>query len=148
MQKDVIEKFDTMLESLNKIIFIIILSASTLAFVVLYNLTIINVIERKREIATLKVLGFHDKEVSSYIYKETIALTFLGSLIGLVLGVLLHMFVMKNTEMDEIIFPRIINISSYIISIILIMLFNLIIGVFIHFRLKRIDMISSLKSVE
>lgn len=148
MQKDVVEKFDTMLESLNKIIFIIILSASTLAFVVLYNLTIINVIERKREIATLKVLGFHDKEVSSYIYKETIALTFLGSLIGLVLGVLLHMFVMKNTEMDEIIFPRIINISSYIISIILIMLFNLIIGVFIHFRLKRIDMISSLKSVE
>lgn len=140
--------FDRMIEGLNQIIYLIIIAASLLAFVVLYNLTAINIMERMREIATLKVLGFYDKEVSSYVYRETLLLTIIGSLIGLVVGIGLHHYVMSVAETDDIIFLKQIAPLSYLYAFVITILLSAIIQIFTYFKLKRVDMISSLKSVE
>ena len=119
-----------------------------LAFVVLYNLTAINIMERMREIATLKVLGFYDKEVSSYVYRETFLLTVLGSFIGLIVGIALHRYVMLVAETDDIMFLKQIEPLSYLYAFVITILLSAVIQIFTYFKLKKIDMISSLKSVE
>lgn len=145
---EIIKQFDSLIKSLNQIIVMIIVFASFLAFIVLYNLTIINVSERKREIATLKVLGFYDKEVYRFIYKETLILTVIGTCIGLFLGTYLHDFVMKTAETDNIVFLRYIKDTSFLISGIITLIFSLIVQIIINKSIKNINMIDSLKSVE
>lgn len=145
---DNMDKFNSMVESLNKIVFVILIAACMLAFIVLYNLTNINIRERIREIATLKVLGFYDREVSNYVYREILILTVIGIACGLFLGIFLHKFVMVTAEMDFIMFKRGINISSYVYATLVTILFSLIVLITTHFKLKKIDMIDSLKSVE
>ena len=146
--KDTLKQFNNMVSNLNKIVFVILLCSCLLAFIVLYNLTTINITERIREIATLKVLGFNDKEVSLYVYRETMILTVLGAFVGLFLGVLLHKFVITAAEMEFIMFQRNINGISYVYAFIITIVFSLIISAFTHFKLKKIDMIEALKSVE
>ena len=146
--KDIVGSFDSFVKGMNKIIVMIIVCACILALVVLYNLTIINVSERKREIATLKVLGFDDKEISSFIYRETFMLTIFGIIFGLVLGVFLHKFVISTAQTDNIMFLKSIKWYSYIISAIITIIFSFIVQLIINKVLKRIDMIDSLKSVE
>ena len=145
---DIIETFDSFVSGLNKIIILIVVLACFLAFVVLYNLTIINVSERRREIATFKVLGFYDKEISIFIYRETIILTIIGILLGLFGGIYLHYFVMHTAETDNIMFLRKINTLSYILSGLLTLTFSFIVQLIINKSLKKIDMIDSLKSME
>lgn len=137
-----------MLESLNSVVLILIILSGALSFVVLYNLSYINISERKREIATLKVLGFTDREVDNYITKEMIILTIVGIIFGLGFGIVLTNFIITTVEVDMVRFLRNINLSSFIISSCLIMTFTLIVNGIIHFTLKKIDMIESLKSVE
>lgn len=145
---DNIQMFGDMIVSLNIVVLVLILSASLLAFVVLYNLTNINVNERIREIATLKVLGFYDNEVSAYIYRENIALTLIGILVGSGLGTLLHEFVMQTAETNDLMFGRNIRVESYILSALLTLLFSIIVNIAVHFKLKKVKMVESLKSVE
>jgi putative ABC transport system permease protein len=137
-----------MLESLNIVTYVLIVSAGLLAFIVLYNLSNININERKRELASLKVLGFYDGEVNSYVMRENILLTFIGIGVGVLLGKVLHGFVIKTCEIDAVMFGRIIMPMSYVVSGILTLGFSLLICFFMYFKLKKIDMIESLKSVE
>ena len=137
-----------MLNSLNKVVWILIVLAAILAFVVLYNLANINICERKREIATLKVLGFYDKEVDQYITKETVLLTFLGILIGLVVGKYLTHVVVGTVEIERARFMNWIHMPSYVYAALFSAFFTIIVNFVTHFKLKKIDMIESLKSVE
>ena len=109
---DMRDRFNSMIETLNNIILVLIISAGGLAFVVLYNLTNINVTERKREVATIKVLGFFDREVSAYIYRETSLLTIIGCVSGLVLGVFMHAYVVQTVEVNSVMFGRNIHFFS------------------------------------
>lgn len=145
---EIIKTFDDLVKSLNQIIIMIIVFACFLAFIVLYNLTIINVSERKREIATLKVLGFFDKEVYKFIYTETFILTLIGTILGLFFGIYLHDFVMKTAETDNIVFLRYIKDTSFLFSGIITLFFSLIVQLIINKSIKKIDMIDSLKSIE
>lgn len=140
--------FSDMISSLNYVVLVLIVSAGLLAFVVLYNLTNINVNERIREIATLKVLGFYDKEVSAYIYRENVILTILGTGVGLILGIFLSQFVINTAEMDIVMFGREIKAWSYILSAVLTLLFAVFVNLVMHFKLKKVKMVESLKSVE
>jgi putative ABC transport system permease protein len=115
---------------------------------VLYNLTIINVSERKREIATFKVLGFYDKEISNYVYRETIILTIFGILLGLFLGIYLHKFIINTAETNNIMFLKQIKWYSYSLSAIITIIFSYIVQLIININLRKINMIDSLKSVE
>ncbi len=142
------ETVANMLKSLDKVVFILIVLSALLALVVLYNLSNININERKREISTLKVLGFYNKEVDSYITKETIILTILGIIIGLVLGYFLSMSVITTIEIERARFIKNIHFISYIYSILIALLFTFIVNFVTHFILKKINMIDSLKSVE
>lgn len=146
--EDNIEVFDNMVGGLNLIVLLIIGASCMLAFIVLYNLTTINIAERIREISTLKVLGFYDKEVSSYVYRETLFLTIFGILLGLVAGIFLHMYVINVAETDNILFLHNILWPSYIYSFLIIILFTIIVQIITNRRLKKIDMVESLKSVE
>lgn len=143
-----IKNVNDSLSSLNSIVLLLIFLSGALSFVVLYNLSNINISERKREIATLKVLGFTDKEVDNYITKEMVILTIFGILLGLGFGTILTFIIIDTVEIDSIRFLRNINLSSYALTASLIMLFTLIVNKIIHFALKKIDMIESLKSVE
>ena len=125
-----------------------IISAGMLAFVVLYNLNNINITERKRELATLKVLGFYDKEVSSYVYRENILLTIIGSVVGMVLGNLLHRYIILTVEVEEAMFGRQIHWQSYLYSFLFTVAFSLFVNWVMFYKLKKIDMVESLKSVE
>lgn len=145
---DNMEMFNDIIAGMNNIVYLIIAFSSFLAITVLYNLTIININERKREIATLKVLGFRDKEVSSYVYRETIILTIVGIIVGIFLGFSLNTFILMIAETDEILFIKIIKPLSYVLSFIIIIVFSIIVQVITYFILKRVDMIDSLKSVE
>lgn len=145
---DIIESFDDFTKSINNLIGLIIVCAALLAFAVLYNLTIINVNERKREIASFKVLGFNDWELFVFIYRETFILTITGILLGLVLGVFLHHYVIKTAQMGNIQFMYNINWYSYVLAFVITILFSLFIQLLINRKLKNIDMIDSLKSVE
>ncbi len=142
------KSIDDMLNSLNVITYVLIVCAGLLAFIVLYNLSNINITERKRELATLKVLGFFDGEVSAYVYRENVLLTFLGMLVGVLIGRVLHTFIMQTVEVDMVMFGRIIEPVSYCYSALLTLVFSIVIGMFMHFKLKKIDMIESLKSME
>lgn len=142
------ENIDKMLNVLNLVIFVLISSAGLLAFVVLYNLNSINILERKREIATLKVLGFYDGEVASYIYRENMLLTLIGIAFGLAFGSILHQYVIQTVEVDLMMFGRKISIISYILSSIITLAFSLAVNIVMYFTLKKIDMTTSLKSVE
>lgn len=145
---DIESQLNDMLKSLNLVIVVLIVSAGMLAFVVLYNLNNINITERRRELATLKVLGFYDKEVSAYVYRENLILTFVGMVAGVVLGILLHRFIIETVEVDSAMFGRIINFSSYIYSMIFTFGFSCFVNCVMFFKLKKIDMVESLKSVE
>jgi len=140
--------FETMISNLNQVTLLIIVSAGALAFVVLYNLTNVNVSERIREIATLKVLGFYDNEVSSYVFRENFILTLIGSVAGLGLGVLLHGFIMTTVEPDNIMFGRNIELMSFVYSAILTIIFAAMVNIFMYYKLKKIHMVESLKSVD
>ena len=137
-----------MLDSLDKIIIVLIVLSASLAFVVLYNLSNININERKREIATLKVLGFYDKEVDNYITKENIILTIVGILLGLVLGYFLTSGIILTVEIEKARFLRRVSFNSYVYAACISLLFTIIVNFVTHFSLKKIDMIESLKSVE
>jgi putative ABC transport system permease protein len=137
-----------MLKSLDKVVIILIVLASLLSFVVLYNLSNININERKREIATLKVLGFYPYEVDGYITRENIILTFIGILFGLLAGSFLTNIVISTVEIEKARFIRFIKPLSFLYSALITACFTLIVNFFTHFTLKKIDMIDSLKSVE
>ena len=142
---------DTMqhsMEAVDYAVVLIIISAAALAFVVLYNLTNINITERMRELATLKVLGFYDRELSAYVYRENILLTILGALLGLVAGKFLHIYLIHTVEIDMVMFGRNINPSSYVISAVLTVIFSLSVNLVAHKKLKKLSMVESLKTVE
>lgn len=142
------QSFIDMISSIDLVVIVMIISAGLLAFVVLYNLSNVNISERMREIATLKVLGFTDKEVSSYVYREIVILTFVGSLAGLILGIYLHRFIMSIAELDDVMFGREIYPISFALSIIITLIFSVIVHFAMRKKLKQIQMIESLKSVE
>ncbi len=142
------ETVSDMLNTMNYVVVVLIIASALLAFVVLYNLANINIGERQREIATLKVLGFHDKEVDNYINKENIIFTVLGILLGLILGTLMTGAIIVSIEIDSLKFMQKIFASSYVFSAIITLFFSITVNYIIHFILKKIDMIASLKSVE
>lgn len=137
-----------MLNTMNYVVLVLIVASAMLDFVVLYNLANINIAERQREIATLKVLGFHDNEVDNYINKENIIFTVLGIALGLILGTFLTSAIIGSIEIDVLKFMRNIKPISYVYSAVITLLFSFIVNFIIHFVLKKIDMIESLKSVE
>ena len=137
-----------MLNTMNYVVIILIVASALLAFVVLYNLANINIAERQREIATLKVLGFYDKEVDNYINKENIIFTIIAIVIGLVLGTFLTSEIISSIEIDSLRFMKNILPISYVYSAGITLVFSIIVNFIIHFVLKKIDMIESLKIVE
>lgn len=141
-------QIDNMMSSLNYVVIILIVSAGLLAFVVLYNLQNVNISERIRELATIKVLGFYDKEVYSYVARETILLTIIGTILGLIGGYFLNAFILKTCEINMLRFKPTIEPISYIYAIALTAGFSIIVNIATYFALKKIDMIESLKSVE
>ena len=142
---------DTYMHSMERVDFvvvIIILAAAALAMVVLFNLSNINITERQRELATIKLLGFYDGEVSAYVYRENIVLTVFGILMGCFMGHWLHIYLVRSTEIDLMMFGRQTAPSAYVYAAILTALFSLLVNVLAHFRMKKIDMVESLKSAE
>ena len=121
-------------------------AAGMLAFIVLYNLNNINITERRRELATIKVLGFYDLEVAEYVYRENILLTIIGALVGAVFGKYLHAYIITSVEV--LMFIRRADFSSYIYAIIITFGFSIFVNWLMYYRLKKIDMVESLKSVE
>ena len=146
--RDIKDQLDDMLASLNLVIIVLIVSAGMLAFVVLYNLNSINITERQRELATLKVLGFYDMEVAEYVFRENILLTLIGAVVGIVFGKILHLFVIQTVEVDAAMFGRSIYLPSYIYSFLFTIGFSLFVNWIMYFKLKKIDMVESLKSIE
>jgi putative ABC transport system permease protein len=136
------------LTSLNIVVWVLIISAGALAFVVLYNLNNININERRRELATIRVLGFYNNELAAYVYRENIILTMIGTLVGVGFGILLHRYVITTVEIDIVMFGRNIDPSSYVYSILLTFLFSAIVNFVMYFKLKKINMVESLKNVE
>jgi putative ABC transport system permease protein len=136
------------LNSLNIVMWVLIISAGLLAFIVLYNLTNINISERIRELSTIKVLGFYDREVTMYIYRENIILTALGIFVGCFLGKLLHTFVLKTAEVDNVMFSPTIHLISYVYGALITFAFSTIVMLIMHQKLKKVDMIEALKSNE
>ena len=114
----------------------------------MYSLTNVNISERIREIATIKVLGFYDKEVSNYVFRENLILSFIGALVGLLLGTVLHRLIMNLAELDNVMFGRVISPTSYLLGIVITMFFSWLITKFMHYKLVKIKMVESLKSVE
>lgn len=143
-----VSEINSNIKSLDFVIFVLIIVSALLAFLVLYNLSNINMTERIRELATLKVLGFYNYEVDKYVNREMTILTFIGAILGLGVGYILNYFVLEVGAPEYLVFPKIIEPISYVISIIIIMSFSGIVSIFSHFALKKISMIESLKSVE
>ena len=142
------DTFTDSMVSIDYAVIIVILSAAVLAFVVLYNLTNINITERTRELATLKVLGFYDGETSAYVYRENVFLTFFGILMGLVMGRYLHSWLILTVEVNYVMFGRTAPVYAYVYAAILTVVFSMIVNVAAHFKLKKVDMVESLKTVE
>ena len=145
---ETINSYRSMLKSVDSVVVVLVVAAALLAFVVLYNLTNINITERVREIATLKVLGFTPHEVNAYIYRETMLLSLIGAFVGLFLGIAMEGFVVITAEVDQVMFGREIHTLSFIIAFALTMLFSVIVTLAMKFKLKKIDMVESLKSVD
>ena len=148
LNKAIMDSLDETLSSLNYVVVILIISAGLLAFVVLYNLSNVNISERIRELATIKVLGFYDKEVYNYISRETVLLTIMGIALGLVAGYFLNYYIIGTCEINMLRFAKVINPLSYLYAVLITVAFTLIVNLITYFALKKIDMISSLKSVE
>lgn len=142
------EQMESMLEAMDLVMVVLIISAGMLAFVVLYNLNNINISERKRELATLKVLGFFDGEVASYVYRENVLLTAVGAVAGIFIGKVLHLFIIGTVEVDSCMFGRTIKPVSYLYGVLFTVGFSLIVNGVMYFKLKKIDMVESLKSIE
>lgn len=145
---ETIDSYRKMLSSVDMIVVVLVVSAAALAFIVLYNLTNINITERRREIASLKVLGFTKREVYAYIFREITLLTLIGAAFGLVLGVFLESFVCVTAEVDYVMFGRDIHTTSFVISFVMTLLFTAFVMLFMRHKLNSIDMVESLKSVE
>lgn len=145
---DMLTRFSSMMGSMDYIVFVIIACAAALAFIVLYNLNNINITERIREIATIKVLGFYRNETSSYVFRENMVLTAMGCGLGLILGKLLHFYVMYQVDIDMISFDVHIKTISYLLSILLTFAFTWIVNRIMAGKLDRINMAESLKSVD
>ena len=142
------ESFQNSIQGINSIVVVLIISAGLLAFVVLYNLTNINITEREKELATIKVLGFYDREVSAYIYRETVLLTLMGTGLGLLLGMGLHQFVIRTAEVDMVMFGRVVYWPSYVYSALLTFLFSALVNLVMYRKLKNISMVESMKAPE
>lgn len=139
---------DNMMQSLNYVVALVLASAGALAFVVLFNLGNINISERVREIATIKVLGFHARETGAYVFRENVMLSLMGIVVGLPLGVLLHTFVMNQIQVDMVSFKYVIAPVSYVLTVLLVLLFTIITDVIMRRKIAHIDMAESLKSIE
>lgn len=146
--RDTQDTYTHSMERVDFVVVIIILAAAALAMVVLFNLSNINITERQRELATIKLLGFYDKEVSAYVYRENIVLTVFGILMGCFMGHWLHIYLVRSTEIDLMMFGRQTAPSAYVYAAILTMLFSVLVNVLAHFKMKKIDMVESLKSAE
>lgn len=142
------KQVEDMMRSLDLVVWVLIIAAGLLAYVVLYNLNNINITERRRELATLKVLGFYNIEVASYVYRENILLTLCGIVFGIVFGFFLHRYMILTLEVDMIMFGRSIRPMSYVLSILITFLFAVLVNIIMYYSLKKIDMVESLKSVE
>lgn len=142
------EEFDNQVQSIDLVIVILIICAGALNFIVLYNLTNINIQERKSEIATIKVLGFRKKEVYDYIFRENILLSMIGSIVGMGLGFLLHQFIIRTVELDLTMFVRDLTWTSYLIAVVMTLGFTMLINFTMRRVLNRVDMVESLKSIE
>lgn len=142
------ENFEDTIQSLGYVVLVMIVSAGALAFVVLYNLTNVNISERIREIATIKVLGFYDNEVSAYVYRENTILTLIGTLVGLIIGVFLHRYIMVTVEMDNIMFGLEVEPLSYVFSILLTLVFSVFVNFVMYYKLRNVEMVESLKSID
>jgi putative ABC transport system permease protein len=145
---DDLESINKVINNLYLIIILMVVSAAILAFVVLYNLNNINITERRRELATFRLIGFYNNELASYIFRENIVLTVLGIVVGIVMGVVLHRFVMITVETDVYMFGRELELASILIAIVLTIIFTVMVNIITYFSLKKIDMVESLKSVE
>lgn len=139
---------DDTIASINYVVYVIILCAGMLAFVVLYNLMNINITERTKEIATIKVLGFFEREVEAYVYRESNVLTVIGMLLGLVGGIFLHMFIMRTVEVDMVMFGRDIKPLSFVLSAVLTVVFSLLVNLGMKRKLRNISMVESMKAPE
>lgn len=148
LNDEVLKDVNEMTGRLIYIIIMMIIAAALLAFVVIYNLNNINISERRRELATIKLLGFYDDEVAKYVYRENIVLTVLGTLLGILLGIVLHRFVMNTVETDVYMFGRSLKFLSVVISAVLTVVFSMLVNIIMYYKLKKIDMVESLKSVE
>ncbi len=137
-----------MMNAMNLVIWVLILAAAMLAFVVLFNLNNISILERRRELATLRVLGFYDGELAAYLYRENVVLTIFGIAAGVLLGIPLHSYIISTLELDMIMFGRIIQPMSYVMSVLMTVFFACIVNFGMFFTLRKIDMVESLKSVE
>ncbi len=142
------ETFTESMVSIDYAVIIVIVAAAVLAFVVLYNLTNINITERTRELATLKVLGFYDGETSAYVYRENIFLTIFGIMMGLVMGRYLHSWLILTVEVNQVMFGRTAPMYAYVYAGVLTIVFSAVVNVVAHFKLKKVDMVESLKTVE
>ena len=147
-RRDTAKIFDETIKNINSVVVVIILCAGMLAFVVLYNLISINIGERKKELATIKVLGFYENEVGMYIFREIFLLALMGGAAGLVLGVPLHQFVIRAVEVDGMMFVRQVAPTSYLFSMVLTMVFTAVVCLWTRRSLRTIDMVESLKAPE
>ena len=143
-----IKNASIMFDAMNYVVILLIIASALLDFVVLYNLANVNISERQREIATLKVLGFYDKEVDDYINKENIIFTIIGIILGMVLGIFIIDLIVASIEIDNLRIIRYIKPISFVYSALITITFSFIVNIIIHFILKKINMIESLKSIE
>ena len=146
--RDTQDTYTHSMERVDFVVVIVILAAAALAMVVLYNLSNINITERQRELATIKLLGFYDGEVSAYVYRENIVLTVFGIALGILMGHWLHVYLVHSTEIDLMMFGRKTDPMSYLYAAILTALFSFLVNLLAHFKMKKIDMVESLKSAE
>ena len=146
--RDTQDTYTHSMERVDFVVVIVILAAAALAMVVLYNLSNINITERSRELATIKLLGFYDGEVSAYVYRENIVLTVFGIALGILMGHWLHVYLVRSTEIDLMMFGRETDPMSYLYAAVLTALFSFLVNLLAHFRMKKIDMVESLKSAE
>lgn len=148
LMSETISSVSDMLKSLDIIVFVLIFCAGLLAVIVLYNLTNINIAERVREIATIKVLGFYNRETANYIYRENLVLTVVGAVVGMFLGSWLTHFIINTIQMDMVMFSKDISVLCYIMGFVLTVVFSLLVNLIMYFKMKKISMVESLKSIE
>ncbi|TYK91539.1 FtsX-like permease family protein, partial [Streptococcus pyogenes] len=143
-----IQAVQLMVASLDQVMSLLVIVSVLLAIVILYNLTSINIAERIRELSTVKVLGFYDKEVTFYIYRETISLSLIGILIGILLGKALHTYIMRMISTGDIQFGDKVDSYVYLVPIVIILSLLLVLGIWVHQHLKKVDMLEALKSID